>query len=146
MISEHAAAGIWRSQALLAVSALVAASACAKREEPEKSTPPAAIAAAVPERIDPRVEARNVFTARCTVCHGNSGEGNGPGAAALDPKPRNFKDGSWQASVDDAHIGKIIVGGGPAVKLSPLMPGNPDLAGKPEVVTELVNMVRKFKP
>jgi hypothetical protein len=35
--------------------------------------------------------------------------------------------------------------GGPAVGKSPAMPGNPDLQSKPEVVKELVKIVRAFK-
>jgi high-affinity iron transporter len=31
-----------------------------------------------------------VFKTNCAICHGDTGEGNGPGGAALNPKPRNF--------------------------------------------------------
>jgi high-affinity iron transporter len=30
------------------------------------------------------------YTANCAACHGATGEGNGPVAFALNPKPRNF--------------------------------------------------------
>lgn len=46
--------------------------------------------------------------------------------------------------VDDAHIAQTIVEGGVAVKLSAGMAPNPDLKDKPEVVAELVKIVRKF--
>lgn len=59
-------------------------------------------------------------------------------------KPRAFGDPAWQKSVDDARIAKTIVEGGAAVQLSPAMAANPDLQGKPEVVAELVKIVRKF--
>jgi hypothetical protein len=36
------------------------------------------------------------------------------------------------------------VEGGPAVQLDPGMAGNPDLKYKPDVVAELVKIVRKF--
>ena len=90
----------------------------------------------------PDAEARHVFDTRCVVCHGTQGKGDGPGAAALNPKPRAFGDASWQKSVDDAHIAKTIVEGGPAVQLSPGMPPNPDLKDKPEVVAELAKTSR----
>jgi mono/diheme cytochrome c family protein len=79
---------------------------------------------------------------RCVTCHGPKGEGNGPGSAALDPKPRNFTDPAWQASVTDEHIAKIVQFGGAAVGKSPAMPGNPDLMSKPEVLQALVAHVR----
>jgi hypothetical protein len=47
--------------------------------------------------------------------------------------------------VDDVHLAKVILEGGPSVKLSPLMPANPDLKDKPEVVAQLVQLVRGFK-
>jgi mono/diheme cytochrome c family protein len=91
-----------------------------------------------------RAEAETVFTTRCVVCHGPTGAGEGPTAAALVPKPRNFHDASWQTSVTDAHIEKIIVNGGPAVGKSPLMPPNPDLQAKPAVVGALREKIRNF--
>ena len=94
---------------------------------------------------DPAVEAEQIFTQRCSVCHGMNGKGDGPGAAALNPKPRNYTDPKWQASVTDDHIAKTIVEGGAAVGKSPLMVPNADLKDKPEVVKALVAKVRSFK-
>jgi hypothetical protein len=79
---------------------------------------------------------------RCMTCHGARGAGNGPGSAALNPKPRNFQDPEWQDSVDDEHIAKIVMYGGAAVGKSPVMPGNPDLTAKPELVDALVDVIR----
>ncbi len=70
--------------------------------------------------------------------------GNGPGAAQLNPKPRNYTDKAWQKSVTDDQIKNTILLGGAAVGKSPIMPANPDLDGKPEVVDGLVNIVRSF--
>lgn len=37
-----------------------------------------------------------VYETRCAPCHGPEGMGDGPAAAALTPKPRNFRDaGFW---------------------------------------------------
>lgn len=57
----------------------------------------------------------------CTSCHGPTGLGDGPAAAALNPKPRNLVDAAWQASVDDQYLRDVIGKGGPAVGKSPLM-------------------------
>lgn len=78
------------------------------------------------------------------VCHGQSGKGDGPGAAALNPKPRDYTNAEWQKTVTDDEIAKIIVQGGAAVGKSPNMPANPDLASKPQVVQGLVKVVRSF--
>jgi mono/diheme cytochrome c family protein len=90
-------------------------------------------------------EAEQIFASRCFTCHGARGEGDGPGSAALVPKPRNFTDPTWQTAVTDDHIAKIIQYGGAAVGKSPTMPGNPDLMGKPEVVAALVAHVRSLR-
>jgi mono/diheme cytochrome c family protein len=94
----------------------------------------------------PATEARHIFDTRCVVCHGSVGNGDGPGGAVLNPKPRAFGDATWQKSIDDAHIAKTIVEGGLAVGLSAGMAANPDLKDKPDVVAELVKIVRKFGP
>lgn len=96
---------------------------------------------------DPKIaaEAKQIWDTRCVTCHGKAGKGDGPGAAALDPKPRSFGDKKWQAETNDDRIKKVIVEGGAAVGLNPTMAPNPDLAEKPQVVAELVNIVRGFK-
>jgi uncharacterized membrane protein len=100
--------------------------------------PPAEQALARP----PAEEAKALFAERCAACHGATGAGDGLAAAALTPRPRAFKDPEWQAAVGDDHLRKVIVEGGAAAGKSPLMPGNPDLAARPEVVEALVALVR----
>lgn len=97
---------------------------------------------------DPAVvaEANQIWETRCVTCHGNDGTGNGPGAAALNPKPRSFKDPKWQMSTNDEKIKKVIVEGGAAVGLNAAMAPNPDLKGKDAVLNELVKKIRGFKP
>src|SRR6185503_5050018 len=46
-------------------------------------------------------QAKEIFKSRCATCHGNEGRGDGPGAIALNPKPRNYHDKDWQAKVTD---------------------------------------------
>jgi mono/diheme cytochrome c family protein len=88
--------------------------------------------------------AKEIFGSRCAACHGPTGHGDGPGAAALNPKPRNYHDKDWQAKVTDDEITKAITYGGAAIGKSPMMPANPDLDAKPEVVAALVHIVRDF--
>ena len=87
--------------------------------------------------------ATQMFQARCVPCHGATGHGDGPGAVALNPKPRNYTDTNWQKSVTDDQIKKTILYGGAAVGKSPAMPANPDLDGKPEL-DGLLAVVRGF--
>ncbi|MFQ5912457.1 MAG: c-type cytochrome [Nitrospinota bacterium] len=58
----------------------------------------------------------------CASCHGTTGKGDGPAAAALDPKPRDHTDAKYMKNLKDEEIFKIIKEGGPAVGKSPLMP------------------------
>ena len=104
-----------------------------------------------PRRTQPRVsmaakEAKEVYTSLCATCHGVSGRGDGPGAAALDPKPRSFADVAWQDSVTDTHIQQVVTLGGAAVGKSAAMPAQPQLKGKVEVLNALTWIVRGFRP
>src|SRR5690606_19902098 len=90
------------------------------------------------------LSADTVYRQRCQVCHGVEGKGDGPGAAALNPKPRTLADAEWQKSVTDEQIEKVILQGGASIGKSSAMPGNPDLRNKPEVVSGLVKKVRAF--
>lgn len=89
-------------------------------------------------------EARSLFQSVCATCHGPDGKGNGVAAAALDPKPRNYTDKAWQASVTDDDLRKIILFGGAAVGKSAVMPGTPQLKDKPEQLTALIQIIRAF--
>jgi len=110
-----------------------------------RSMPAAQAAApAAKSRETINAEEKQIFETRCYTCHGMKGMGDGPGSAGLNPKPRNFTDPTWQGSVTDDHINKIILYGGAAVGRSPMMPGNPDLIAKPEVVAALVKHVRSL--
>ena len=114
---------------------------------PKPAPPPAPAPPAPPAAApDPTVEANTVFLQRCSVCHGMDGKGNGPGAAALNPKPRDYTDATWHKSVTDDAIAKVIVEGGASIGKSPLMVANADLKDKPDVVKALVAKIRSFAP
>ncbi len=85
-----------------------------------------------------------MFRDVCAACHGAGGKGDGTAAASINPKPRDYTDPTWQASVTDDDIRKIILGGGPAVGKSPMMPAQEQLKNRPEVVDALVRIVRGF--
>ena len=129
---------------------MVATAGCTSKdaapEQPKAAEPapaPTPEPAAEPAS-DPVAEAAEIYTNRCTVCHGAGGKGDGAGSAALEPKPRDFTSAEWQESVTDDHLTKIIVYGGTAVGKAATMPANPDLDAKPEVVAELVKYIRNL--
>ena len=129
-----------------AMAALALCAMCAPACKPPPSTPTTSdppMQTATP--ATPEAEARQIFAGRCAVCHGATGGGDGAGAAALNPRPRNFHDPAWQAGVTDAQIENIIRVGGAAVGKSAAMPPNPDLASKPAVVTALRVMLRGLR-
>ena len=81
----------------------------------------------------------------CITCHGKSGKGDGLAALALNPKPRNWTDPKWHASVTDEQIFKVIKLGGEKNGLSKLMAPNPQYQDRPGVLHALVKLVRGFK-
>lgn len=66
--------------------------------------------------------AASTYSGLCESCHGTNGNGNGPAAAALNPKPKDFADCKAMAKISDATLFKAIHGGGRSVGLSPMMP------------------------
>lgn len=120
--------------------ALALASGCNKGEKSSTGTASSgATAAGGPN------DAKSYFAMKCVVCHGANGMGDGPGGAALNPKPRNLTEAAWQDSVKDDELRKAILEGGAAVGKSAAMPPNPDLKVKPELLDALVKHVRSLK-
>jgi len=101
--------------------------------------------APVPAAATGDKEAQELFQSLCSTCHGTTGRGDGPGAAAINPKPRSFADEAWQASVTDEQIHKTIVFGGAAVGKSPFMPAQPQLKGNTSVLNGLTKIIRGYR-
>jgi len=89
-------------------------------------------------------QAEQMFGSMCAMCHGSDGTGRGPASASLNPKPRDYTDAAWQASITDDQIKEAIVKGGQALGKSPMMPAQPQLADQPELLNGLVQIIRKF--
>lgn len=128
---------------------LVIASACDKNNEPP---PPSSGSPGAKPESGPHghrspsgpEKAQEMFATVCATCHGADGRGDGPAAASLTPKPRNYTDPAWQASVTDEQIRQTILQGGQPLGKSPLMPGQPQLKSEPEVLDGLVQIIRGF--
>jgi len=125
--------------------ALALCAACGKNEQP----PPTGNVSFTQEtgpagQQAPSAAARGYFEQTCALCHGLDGKGNGPAAAPLNPKPRNYTDPTWQASISDDELKQIIVQGGQAVGKSSSMPPNPGLKGNAAMLDGLVKIIRGF--
>ena len=64
---------------------------------------------------------KQVYKTFCTVCHGENGDGKGPAAVALNPKPANYRDAKHMNTLSDQYLHRVVSEGGPAVGKSILM-------------------------
>lgn len=67
-------------------------------------------------------EAVQNYTIFCAKCHGTGGHGDGPNAATLSTKPRDFSDCATMRKISDDTVFRAIKGGGTAVNLPNDMP------------------------
>lgn len=91
-----------------------------------------------PVRGDEYAQGKKLYSNKCQICHGVKGDGNGPAASALSPKPANFADPKfWQGDIDKKITDTIENGHG-------MMPAF-DL--KPGEIKDIINYLRHaFKP
>lgn len=73
-------------------------------------------------------------TGACATCHGPLGAGDGPAAAALNPKPANMADGKFKYDTDgdgktgtEADIANIIGNGAAKYGGNMMMTARPDI-------------------
>jgi mono/diheme cytochrome c family protein len=82
-----------------------ASPAATTQTPPQPATDTGAVAA------DPVAHGKQVYEARCVLCHGPEGKGDGPASAALNPKPRNHTDGAYMNSRTDEQLLDVIHNG-----------------------------------
>jgi len=103
-----------RTKLTLAAAALVAMSAATTvwaQAQGEWKAPAEAKAMKNPEKGVG--EAKKVIDANCVPCHGASGKGDGPAAAALPTKPADWTSDKVQKESDGEIFWKISNGRGP---------------------------------
>lgn len=90
----------------------------------------------------------SLYGARCAVCHGEHGDGRGPAAPSLNPKPADFRSGlykyrstGWTSPPLDTDLARTIRDGlnGTA------MPGWRDLLSATEIDV-LIQVLKSFSP
>jgi mono/diheme cytochrome c family protein len=104
-------------------------------EVPQQPAPaPSSGASSQPAAPTEAQNGQQLFTTYCVSCHGPTGSGDGPLAASLDPRPRNFRAGEFKfdtnsdgkaGTVDD--LANVIQNGAARYGGSPLMAGFPTL-------------------
>ena len=65
---------------------------------------------------------KKLYQEKCQLCHGVKGEGNGPAATSLSPRPANFTAPEfWKGNVEQKITNTVLKGKGvmPAFQLSP---------------------------
>ncbi len=65
-----------------------------------------------------------IYEKKCLLCHGEKGDGNGPGAPMLDPKPRDFTKGRYKVRTSasgqpptDSDLFRVISDGMPGTSM-----------------------------
>ena len=69
----------------------------------------------------------------CTTCHGTTGKGDGPAAAALPVKPQNHTNGQYMNTLTDEYLFKIVKEGGASVGKAQFMPAWGSQLKDPEI-------------
>ena len=87
--------------------------------------------------------AKQNYDTFCMKCHGAEGKGDGPAAATLATKPRNFTDCAMMGKITDDTLFNVIKNGGAAAGLSKDMQAWSTGFGDDEI-HDLVAYVRTF--
>src|SRR5262249_37885238 len=62
---------------------------------------------------------RRIYVERCAPCHGDEGRGDGPAAAALEPRPRNLHEPAlWDGRSTD-RLRDVVQHGKPGTMMQP---------------------------
>lgn len=84
-----------------------------------------------------------LYQEHCASCHGPEGDGEGPAAAALNPKPVHLDNGAYMNRLSNEYLRRIIAEGGAAVGKSSMMPGLASTLG-PDAIRDVVAFVRSL--
>jgi mono/diheme cytochrome c family protein len=75
-----------------------------------------ALAADAPQAV---ARGKDIYAIRCSPCHGEGGAGDGPAAAAINPKPRNFHDPAFWRGRTPEQVKLVVKGGRPGTLMAP---------------------------
>lgn len=63
----------------------------------------------IPARAPSLARGREVFRSQCAMCHGETGRGDGPGAAAMNPPPASLADPQIMAAVSRLDVYRRVL-------------------------------------
>jgi len=66
---------------------------------------------------DEHLEGKRVYQERCVACHGEKGNGDGPIAWAIEPRPRNFADAAFWKERTTAQLRAVVQKGKPGTQM-----------------------------
>ncbi len=98
--------------------------------------------AAEPSQAADSAKGQEVYNTYCALCHGPTGLGDGVGAEALDPKPRDLSSAEILEGYTDEYLVNVIANGGMAVGKSPAMPPWSGIVS-PEDIDNVVAHIRQ---
>ena len=118
---------------LVALTTLGITTGCASEDDSGAAASGAArsaVATASANTVTPAMieRGRAIYKVNCVGCHGDTGKGNGPAAAAMKPPPRDHTDYAYMSTLTDKQLADVIKMGG-AIKGRPLMPSHPQIVG-----------------
>ena len=91
-------------------------------------------------------DAAGTYRTVCSTCHGMDGRGDGPAAAALNPKPANFANPVFWVNMSDSTLIEAIDKGGHSVGLSPEMPAWGSMFDVAKTQALINYIIATFKP
>lgn len=89
----------------------------------------------------PSAGGKAIYDTRCSPCHGMDGAGDGPAAAAITPKPRNFRDPDFWKGRTKAQLHLVVKEGRPGT----LMPPFEGVVSDAEI-EDVVEYLHTFRP
>ena len=99
-----------------------------------------ALPAGADQGPDPAVQGKKLYTARCLICHGREGDGQGPAGEAMRPPPTDFSSQVFWRDARPAKIKSDTRDGIPGSAMRPF----PDLSD--EDLDALLAYIQTFKP
>ena len=82
-----------------------------------------------------------VYETRCAPCHGIGGGGDGPAAAAIEPKPRNFRDPAFWNGRTREQLRLAVEQGEPGTLMAPF-----EGTLSPAEIDDVVAYLKTFRP
>ena len=98
------------------------------------------VAAARTDSSEPQ-PGRVIYEQRCAACHGTGGAGDGPAAAAMEPRPRDLRDADFWRGRTTAELRQVVRNGKPGTLMAPFAGALSDAE-----IDAVVAFLQSFRP